>query len=556
MPGMAYPTTVLGLATATSYPPPPARAAGSGGTRARSPQRHRGRCGGQPGTASTAATTTRSRKRCMAGSFFLPDPLDAAPGATGAEEPRPPRPRNRHHRGGAGLSAVDGGRWHLRLAHGWSACRGSPSGRAALAGIASIRPVSDIPFKRQREGEVMRRRLPRRVLVSGLLLAAVIPAAGGGAAVVSAGPAAASGSPHFHFALSGLPAQSRGPRAAFLPVTRGRAYPLAAVSAASVATGANVNVIGSNDVVQQGIINGVHVFTCNPGKDTAQNETTIAASGSTLVAGANDYRLYEPSENRYDSSAGFYRSADGGATWSTHFVVQTSAIAGKRIFNDKDWVAADPTDPTGNTAYVAWNLDKNRSSAIVISKTTDGGRTWSVPKKVLSLFTTDISATVVVGNDGTVYVTFEATTSSGDAVAFAVSHNGGTTFTTKLIAPISDIPSPLPGATFRDNSFPALAIDGSTLHVAWSNSNGTDADVVYMRSANGGTTWSAPTAIGGGPGDQFFPWIAARNGTVYASWFNRAIGDTYTIAGAASTNGGATWSAPATLSTATLTASG
>jgi hypothetical protein len=87
--------------------------------------------------------------------------------------------------------------------------------------------------------------------------------------------------------------------------------------------------------------------------------------------------------------------------------------------------------------------------------------------------------------------------------------------------------------------------------VVWSNWNGTDADVVYMRSANGGTTWSAPAAIGGGPGDQFFPWIAARHGTVYASWFNRASGDTYTIAGAASTTGGATWSAPATLSTAT-----
>jgi hypothetical protein len=38
---------------------------------------------------------------------------------------------------------------------------------------------------------------------------------------------------------------------------------------------------------------------------------------------------------------------------------------------------------------------------------------------------------------------------------------------------------------------------------------------------------------------------------VYASWFNRASGDTYSIAGAASTDGGATWSAPATLSTAT-----
>jgi hypothetical protein len=460
----------------------------------------------------------------------------------------------------------------------------------------------------------MSRKLSRAAMAPALLLAAAIPAAGGGAALASA-TAAASSSPHTPFALSGLPAQSRGPSVATTPVTRGIIYRGAVrASAASVTAGANIDVIGSHDVTQQATINGVSVFTCNPGKDTAQNETSIASSGSTLVAGANDYRLYEPSENRYDASGGFYRSANNGATWSagflpglvradtaapgpyesagdpavaagpkgtfwyaniafdrtdaansvavsrsinggkswsTHFVVQTPASQGTAVFNDKEWIGADPSDPTGQTAYVTWTLFKGSSSAIVLSKTTNGGRTWSAPHRVSNVFTNDEGATVVVGKTGTVYVTFETFNGSTDSVAFAVSTNGGATFTTRLIAPISDIPSPLPGATFRDNSFPALAIDGSMLHVVWSNWNGTDADVVYLRSTNGGTTWSAPTAIGGGPGDQFFPWIAARNGTVYASWFNRASGDTYTIAGAASTNGGATWSAPVTLSTAT-----
>jgi len=460
----------------------------------------------------------------------------------------------------------------------------------------------------------MRRRLPGRALAPALLLVAALPAAGGGAVLASASAAAASGSPHSHFALSGLPAQSRGPRVALSPPTRGVAYAGPARSAANVTAGTNVDVVGSNDVVQQATINGTSVFTCNPGKGAAQNETTIAASGSTLVAGANDYRLYEPSENRYDASGGFYRSSDGGRTWSagflpglvradtaapgpyesagdpavvsgpngtfwyaniafdrtdlansiavsrstdggqtwsTHYVVQTSATAGKRIFNDKDWIAADPSDPAGNTAYVTWTLFKNRSSAIVISKTTDGGLTWSGPKKVSDLFTTDQGSTVVVGPDGTVYVTFETLTATGSAVAFAVSHNGGLTFTTRLIAPISDIPSPLPGATFRDDSFPTLAVDGSTLHVVWSNWNGSNARVAYVRSTDGGATWTSPVTIGGSTGDQFFPWIAARNGVVYASWFNRANGDTYSIAGAASTDGGAAWSAPVTLSRVT-----
>lgn len=154
---------------------------------------------------------------------------------------------------------------------------------------------------------------------------------------------------------------------------------------------------------------------------------------------------------------------------------------------------------------------------------------------------------------GNVYVTFETFNGSADTVVFAVSTDGGATFSSRQIATVQDIPSPLPGATFRDDSFPALALDGSTLHIVWSNWNGTDADVVYMSSPDGGASWSPkPVTIGGGGGDQFFPWIAARGGKVFASWFNRAgTGDSYTIAGAASSDGGAHWTAPVTVSSAT-----
>ena len=176
----------------------------------------------------------------------------------------------------------------------------------------------------------------------------------------------------------------------------------------------------------------------------------------------------------------------------------------------------------------------------------------------ISNLVNDQGSTVVVDGSGTVYVTFETFTGSSDSVAFAVSKDGGSTFSTKLIAPVADIPSPLPGATFRDDSFPALALDGATsgktaaLHVVWSNWNGTDADVVYIRSTDGGTTWSTAATIAGGVGDQFFPWVAASGGKVYASWFNRASGggDTYSIAGAASRDGGGSWTTPVTLSTA------
>lgn len=429
-------------------------------------------------------------------------------------------------------------------------------------------------------------------------------------------PVGASSSTSTPFALSGLAAESRQPSVATTPATAGARAPLSTTTASIPTVGNNVDVIGTHDVVQQATINGVAVKTCNPGKGTAQNETSIAAGGSVLIGGTNDYRLYEPSENRYDSGGGVYRSTDGGTTWSvgflpglvrantsapgpyesagdpavvsgpnntfwyanlafdrtdnanavaasrsadggrswvTHFVVQTSAVQGKGLFNDKEWIASDPTDRTGNTAYVTWTEFSGSSSNIVIAKTTDGGLTWSAPAPVSNQYVNDQGSTVLVDGTGHVYVTFETFNGSSDSVAFAVSTNGGASFLTRLIAPVNDIPSPLPGATFRDDSFPALALSGSSLHVVWSNWNGVDADVVYMRSTNAGATWSDPVTIGGGPGDQFFPWVAAgTGGRVYASWFNRTgTGDTYSIAGAASTDGGGSWTAAVTLSSVT-----
>ncbi len=431
------------------------------------------------------------------------------------------------------------------------------------------------------------------------------------------------------FAMSGLPALTRGSsdRPAF------EAASFAGVRLSSSrhrpAVGPNVNVIGSNDVVQQATINGVSVRTCNPGVGAAQNETTIAANpgdASNLVAGANDYRLYEPSENRYDASGGVYtstdgganwtagflpglvransaapgpyesagdpavaagpagtfwyanlafdrtdnanavaasRSTDGGTTWTTGYVFKTSAADGAKLFNDKEWVAGDPTNP--DVAYVTWTeffmgaSGATSSEVIVISKTVDGGTTWSAPVEVSSspsLVSGDrkntSGTTVTVNGSGVVRVTFEATSNGHDWVAYATSTDGGASFTTKLLAIIADIPSPLPGATYRNDSFPAFGMDGRTLHVVWSNWNGTNASILYIRSTDGGATWSSPVNISGSTGDQLFPWVAAANGKVYATWFDRAAGgaDTYSISGVASTDGGGSWSAPVMVSTA------
>jgi hypothetical protein len=449
-----------------------------------------------------------------------------------------------------------------------------------------------------------------------LALAGMVPL------LCAAGPSRAQEDPSHippPFSFSSFAAQDKTPSSGPTPAKGAALYkPPGPPSSAKLVVGSNTDIITGFDVIQQAIINGTSVNTCNPGMETAQNETCVAvnpANASNLVAGANDYRLYEPTENRYDGSGGFYlstnggvtwsagflpglvlanaanpgpyesagdpsvsagpsnnfwyanlafnrsdnansvavsHSVDGGSTWATSFVLQTSAAAGTTLFNDKEWIAADPTN--ANKAYVTWtqfhttSTGNYLSSPIVISKTTDGGLTWSAPQALSSLNNSQGSV-VQVDSSGTVHVVYETYYRGQDRVAYSYSTNGGATFQTKIIGTINDIPSPLPGGNFRTNSFPAFAIDGSTLHVVWSNWNGSNADVVYIRSTNSGASWSAPVTVAGGAGDQFFPWVAANSGKAYVSWLNRASSvDIYTATAIGSTNSGGSWSSPVTIS--------
>src|SRR5260370_35029922 len=95
-------------------------------------------------------------------------------------------------------------------------------------------------------------------------------------------------------------------------------------------------------------------------------------------------------------------------------------------------------------------------------------------------------------------------------------------------------------------------MDRRTFHVVWSNWNGTNASILYIRSTDGGATWSSPVNISGSTGDQLFPWVAAGKGKVYATWVDRAAGgaDTYSISVVASTDRGGSASDPVWVSSA------
>jgi hypothetical protein len=385
----------------------------------------------------------------------------------------------------------------------------------------------------------------------------------------------------------------------------------------------NVDVIQGDTVVATG---------SQTGCESAQNETTIATNPynpKNLVAGSNDYRVYNAREARNDSSGYAYSTFDGGKTWTNvqlpHLTYQTGATgalsdmdsagdpvvafgpnntvyyanivfsrlnggsgitvsvshnggltweepsvvqldgvnpdgtaADTNYFNDKEWIAADPAS---GTVYVTWTrFTYNPSgsyveSPIVVKKSTDYGQTWSAMTRIAPSMTGfhggitayDQGSSPQVGNDGSLYVAYEASVcatvacnsaNDHDAVVVATSSNGGKSFKNAEASSDFDFPvnedigdSSLTGLNFRINSFPQLAYDRVADHlwITWADDRNGTYDGFESVKTNGdnfvigssdGKQWSGLTTVGTAQ-DEVFPGIAAVAGRVVVSYYTR-----------------------------------
>ena len=155
---------------------------------------------------------------------------------------------------------------------------------------------------------------------------------------------------------------------------------------------------------------------------------------------------------------------------------------------------------------------------MVLSRSTDDGKTWSQPVEIDAhpgLPRDDNGAAEgfdgVVGPDGTLYATW----SQDDEIMLTTSRDGGKTFSHARpvihTAPIMFAIQTLE----RANGFPQIAIDPKSkrLYVTWSDYRNGDLDVFLAASDDGGKHWAAPVRVNNDPihngAEQFFP-VAGR----------------------------------------------
>jgi len=213
------------------------------------------------------------------------------------------------------------------------------------------------------------------------------------------------------------------------------------------------------------------------------------------------------------------RSLDGGRTWeSEHIPVAEQPTAAGIPFEDKPYIVADNSQSkfAGNL-YVGWTRWRLTDSQMVLSRSTDDGKSWSQPIEIDAhpgLPRDDNGAAEgfdgTVGSDGTLYTTW----SQDNDIMLASSRDGGQTFS-RARAIIHTAPIMFAINTLdRANGFPQVAIDprSDRLYVTWSDYRNGDLDVFLSSSSDHGKHWTAPIRVNNDPvhdgAEQFFQWLA------------------------------------------------
>jgi len=302
----------------------------------------------------------------------------------------------------------------------------------------------------------------------------------------------------------------------------------------------------------------------------AEVEPHLAADprdASHLVAAWQQDRWSNGSARALMSAASF----DGGATWSVR-ALPFSACAGEGaargglyLRTSDPWLSfgADGTVFASAISSAGGTFAPGSRNAVLVSRSTDGGRTWADPATLITdgeaFFNDKETVTADPADARFVYAAWDRLAPGGSGASyFARSTDGGATWEAPRV-----IDDPGSGAQTIANLVRVLP-DGTLacvlVRLVGDEDRVTDAAIEVVRSRDRGLTWSAPIRVSAlqalgardpatgraiRDGSILAQMAVAPDGSLAVAWQDgRFTGARDAIALARSTDGGLTWSAP------------
>ncbi|HEX2911524.1 MAG TPA: sialidase family protein [Chloroflexia bacterium] len=183
------------------------------------------------------------------------------------------------------------------------------------------------------------------------------------------------------------------------------------------------------------------------------------------------------------------RSTDGGKTWGNPVVITSKSGS------DKNWTVCDnsTTSPYYGNCYTEWD-DNSLGDRIRMQTSSDGGLTWGSAKSP-SGTPAGLGGQPVVQPNGTVIVPI-ASASETTIGAFR-STNGGSTWSS--VSTVASVSKHTVAGNLRSGPLPSAEIDAAgKVYVVWQDCrfrSGCSSNDIVMSTSTNGTSWSAVTRI-------------------------------------------------------------
>jgi hypothetical protein len=226
-------------------------------------------------------------------------------------------------------------------------------------------------------------------------------------------------------------------------------------------------------------------------------DATQLVQGSVPVVAPNG-DLYVAFSDGHSSIGGIaiVKSTDGGRTFSAETkvasVVNTSTMTGGGGVRTNSFpsVTVD-SNGTVHMVYDAWTLSPLDRSDIFYTRSTDGGNTFSLPRKLNddSTTTTQVFPSIAAASDGTLGVKWwdRRNDASGDSLTDAymtISHDGGASFGKNFRVTNHNWffgPIEIGFAGGYHGDYDGIAADGSNFYLSWSDERNNEADAFFSQ---------------------------------------------------------------------------